>query len=146
MTADTATRAPRGRLLPTLALLDDARPVGRPRGQVGEVAQALLDAIERLSTPQRAPTVVELAHAAQVGRLAAKRTLDNLVRAGSVCIVRRRWVVYRTSPVAEYGVACPDAQAADAERKAAAEAERQAGAARLAQAMQAMQAMQATAR
>lgn len=130
MTADTVTRAARGCLLPTLALRDDARTVGRPRGQVGEVAQSLLDAIERLSTDARAPTSVELAHAAQVGRLAAERTLGNLVRAGSVCIVRRRWVAYRTSPVAEYAVVALDAPDVGAEQRAGME--------RLAQAVQAM--------
>lgn len=91
----------RARLQPTLALRD-AVPVGRPPGEVG---QALLDAMRRLATPTMAPTLLELAVAAQVGKLAAKHTLANLVRSERVCIVRRRWVAHRRSPVAEYAVA-----------------------------------------
>jgi hypothetical protein len=122
---EVAPRRARSDLLPTLAL-QDARPVGRPRGQHGEVAQALLDAMAELVTPERAPTLLELAHAAQVGRLSAERTLGNLVRCGTVSIVRRRWVTYRSSPVAEYAPAAGRGAGLDD------------GPQRLAQAMQAM--------
>lgn len=128
--ATVAAMPPRARpMLPTLAL-QDARPVGRPSGQLGDVAQALIDAMVRLGTSERSPTQLELAHAAQVGRLAAERTLGNLVRAGKVQIVRRRWVAYRTSPVAEYAPVCVEALVADADALA--------GPSRLAQAMTAM--------
>ena len=100
--------------------------MGRPRGQHGEVAQALLEAMARLATPERAPTLLELAHAAQVGRMAALSTLKNLVRGGTVCIVRRRWVTYRSSPVAEYAPAAGQGPLLDA------------GAQRLARAMHAL--------
>lgn len=123
-------RLARADLLPTLALRDAARPVGRPSGQLGEVARALLDAMDRLATPESSPTLLELAHAAQVGRLAAERTLGNLVRSGKACIVRRRWVAYRTSPVAEYAPVRLDVADIDADV--------QAGPVRLAHAMTAM--------
>nr|WP_145544764.1 hypothetical protein [Variovorax boronicumulans] len=112
-------RRARADLLPTLALRDDVRPVGRPSGQLGDVAQALLNAVQRLSTPERSPTQLELAHAAQVGRMAAERTMGNLVRSGKVRIVRKRWVAYRTSPVAEYAPVCADALAAAVDAQAA---------------------------
>lgn len=125
-----APRRPRADLLPTLALVDD-KAAGRPRG---EIADALMDAMDRLATPQRAPTMLELAQAAQVGRLAAERTLSNLVRRGAVKIARRRWVAYRRSPVAEY-VRCTPADQAAAQ---AAAAEQGAAAGRLTAAVQAM--------
>lgn len=96
-------RRARADLLPSLALRDEPA-LGRPRG---EVADALLAAMDRLATPERAPTLLELAQAAQVGRLAARHTLGNLVRRGVVQVVRRRWVVYRRSPVAEYALVPP---------------------------------------
>lgn len=124
------TRRRRADLVPTLALVDQSRPVGRPRGQLGDVALALLDAMDRLATPTRAPTLLELSHAAQVGRVAAKATLANLVRSGLVASVRPRWVAYSRKPVSEY------ARVSAAEQ--ATEAQRAEGAQHLAQAMQAM--------
>jgi len=72
---------------------------GRP---AGEVRQALLQACHLLHTPDRAPTVRELAAAACVGVDQARRTLDNMRRAKLVDIVRGRRVDYRNRPVAEY--------------------------------------------
>ncbi|WP_395026577.1 hypothetical protein [Comamonas odontotermitis] len=72
---------------------------GRP---AGEVRQALLQACEQLVTPERAPTVRELALAAKVSVQAATDTVKNLKRAGLLTIVRKRRVSYRNKPVAEY--------------------------------------------
>lgn len=70
----------------------------------GEVRQALFDAALALTTPERSPTMLELAHHAQVGLVAARRTIDNMRRAGILVAVRERKVDYRNRPVAEY---CP---------------------------------------
>lgn len=72
---------------------------GRP---AGEVRQALLQACEQLVTPERAPTVRELALAAKVSVKAATDTVKNLKRAGLLTRVRWRSVAYRNKPVAEY--------------------------------------------
>lgn len=63
---------------------------------------ALLQACQALATPDRAPTLRELAAQACVGLLAAERTLDNMRRAGLVRAARMRRVPYRNRPVAEY--------------------------------------------
>jgi len=68
----------------------------------GEVRQALLTAAATLATPERAPTVREMAHHAGVGLEAARRTVDNLKRCGAFEIARHRRVAYRNRPVAEY--------------------------------------------
>jgi len=68
----------------------------------GEVRQALLDAALALTTPDRSPTLLELAAKSQVGFLAARRTVDNMRRAGVLAVVRTRRVEYRNRPVAEY--------------------------------------------
>ncbi|MNV74275.1 hypothetical protein D3C71_1674820 [compost metagenome] len=68
----------------------------------GEVRQALLKAACELATPERAPTLRELAHRAQVGQGAARVTVDHMRRAGQLCIARLRKVPYRNRPVAEY--------------------------------------------
>lgn len=68
----------------------------------GEIRQALLNAATLLATPERAPTVRELAHHAGVGLDAARRTVDNLKRCGALEIARPRRVDYRNRPVAEY--------------------------------------------
>lgn len=70
----------------------------------GEIRQALLESAFALATPDRAPTMLELAHHAQVGYEAARRTVDNMRRAGTLALVRQRAVPYRSRPVAEY---CP---------------------------------------
>ncbi len=68
----------------------------------GEVRQALFDSALALSTPTSSPTLLELAQHSQVGFLAARRTVDNMRRAGILVVVRTRKVDYRNRPVAEY--------------------------------------------
>ena len=68
----------------------------------GEIRQALLQACAALATPEKAPTLREIAARAQVGLDAAERTLKNMRRAGVVRQVRERRVDYRNRPVAEY--------------------------------------------
>lgn len=70
----------------------------------GEIRQALLDAALALTTPERAPTQLELATHAQVGFKAARWAVQNMVRSRALVIVRMRKVEYRARPVAEY---CP---------------------------------------
>lgn len=71
----------------------------------GEIHQALLGAARELFTPERAPTLQEMAHRAQVGREVARRTVDNMKRHGALRKVRDRRVAYRNRPVAEYAPA-----------------------------------------
>lgn len=71
----------------------------------GEVRQALLQAASDLATPQRAPTLRELAAHAQVGSDAARHMVPWLHRSGALQIVRTRRVHYRNRPVAEYAPA-----------------------------------------
>lgn len=68
----------------------------------GEVHDALLKAARKLTTPGKAPTLLELACESQVGFMAARRTVDNMRRSGVLIIVRSRVVDYRNRPVAEY--------------------------------------------
>ncbi len=68
----------------------------------GDIRLALLKAADELSTPERSPTMLELAMHAQVGFLAARKTVENMRRAGVLRIVRTRRVEYRNRPVAEY--------------------------------------------
>lgn len=70
----------------------------------GEVSQRLLQAVQQLATPERAPILRELAAHAQVGEAVASQTLKNLTRYGRVCIVRTRRVDWRARPVAEYAL------------------------------------------
>lgn len=77
---------------------------GRP---AGEVRQALLQACAQLQSPERAPTVRELAAAAKVSLKAATQTVKNLKRAGLLNIARQRKVAYRNRPVAEYTPSAP---------------------------------------
>lgn len=80
--------------------------IGRPPG---EIRQALMQAARAQVQPHRAPTLQELAVGAQVGRVAAMNTVKNMVRAGELQIVRRRWVAHSAKPVAEYAPAdAPD--------------------------------------
>lgn len=67
-----------------------------------EVSLALLAAARKLVTPDRAPTMSELAAAAGVAQGVARYTVQNLKRAGTLCIVRERKVERRNRPVAEY--------------------------------------------
>lgn len=75
--------------------------------RIGEVSQALLQAVAAAATEDSGPTERELAALARVGRLATKRALSNLVRAGTLMIVRRRPVAYSNKPVAEYAPPVP---------------------------------------
>ena len=68
----------------------------------GEVRQALLNACTQLATPDRGPTLREMAAVACVGMQAARRTVENMSRAGQLRRVRDRKVEYRNRPVAEY--------------------------------------------
>lgn len=68
----------------------------------GEIRQALLQACQALATPERAPTLREIAARAQVGLQAAEATIKNMRRAGVLRVVRQRRVDYRNRPVAEY--------------------------------------------
>ena len=63
---------------------------------------ALLQACQALATPDRAPTLRELAAEACVGLAAARKTIGNMRQAGALRIARERRVAYRTKPVAEY--------------------------------------------
>lgn len=71
------------------------RPAGDPR-------LALLKAAADLTTAARSPTLRELAARACVGQEAARRTVENMKRAGLLVIRRKRRVDYRNNPVAEY--------------------------------------------
>lgn len=78
----------------------------------GEIRQALLRAACQLATQERGPTLQEIASTAQVGFAAARRTVDNMCRAGQLrCISDRRKVTYRNRRVAEYIPADPACQA-----------------------------------
>lgn len=78
---------------------------------VGEIHKALLGAVEALSTPERCPTLAELAAHAQVGLQAARDTVPKMKKHGVLRIVRTRRVDYRNRRVAEYDVAPPPAHA-----------------------------------
>ncbi len=68
----------------------------------GEIRTALLNAAQALYTPERAPTLAELAAHSQVGYQAARDTVRNLKRCGALEIARKRPVDYRNRPVCEY--------------------------------------------
>ncbi len=68
----------------------------------GEVRVALLNACSQLATPDRGPTLREMAAVACVGLKAATHTVKHMSRAGQVRIARERRVDYRNRPVAEY--------------------------------------------
>lgn len=68
----------------------------------GEERQALLLAAQALAQPGRGATLQELAAQACVGLQAARRTVDNMRRAGQLTKLQERRVAYRNRPVAEY--------------------------------------------
>ena len=70
--------------------------------RAGKVRLALLDACRQLATPERAPTLQEIAMKACVGLKAARNTVPNMVRAKQLRAVRTRAVQHRNRPVAEY--------------------------------------------
>lgn len=75
----------------------------------GEISTAILTAATRLvreeAGQRRGPTLQELAQHACVGIQAARRTVDNMRRAGKLEPVAQRKVDYRNRPVAEYAPA-----------------------------------------
>lgn len=68
----------------------------------GEVRQALLRAAGELATPERGPTLQELAQRACVGYSSALHTVKNMTRSGELLKAGERKVDYRNRPVAEY--------------------------------------------
>lgn len=88
----------------------------------GEIRVAILKAAERLVRVEqvdgvqvrRGPTLRELAHDACVGVAAARRTVDNMRRAGDLAPVGQRRVDYRNRPVVEYAPAMPAASSNEA--------------------------------
>lgn len=83
----------------------------------GDSRLALLKAAADLTTATRSPTMRELVTRSCVGREAARKTVDNMKRAGLLVIVRTRRVEYRNRPVAEYapkeGLHIPESTAAE---------------------------------
>jgi hypothetical protein len=75
----------------------------------GEIRVALKRACLDLLTPDRAGTLQEIAARACVSVSAARRTLDNMCRAGELFIVRPRKTEARNKPVAEYAPNVADA-------------------------------------
>lgn len=77
----------------------------RPAGEVGlAILRAVADLEHEVAGMRRGPTLTELARKACVGVQAARRTVDNLRRAGKLVPVAERKVEYRNRPVAEYAV------------------------------------------
>ena len=70
----------------------------------GDVRAALLVACVELSATGQGATLRELAQRACVGLESARKTIDNMARAGQLCIAGQRHVAYRNRPVAEYKV------------------------------------------
>ena len=81
----------------------------------GEIRLALLQACRELVTPERAPTIREMAARARVGYAVAYSTVDKLRRAEQLCVVRRhrephcnRWIA-QWAPVDVQPVSALDA-------------------------------------
>lgn len=68
----------------------------------GEIREALLNSCRALMTPERAPTLREMAVHAQVGTDAARNTIANMKRHGIILTARERRVEHRNRPVHEY--------------------------------------------
>ncbi|WP_302409307.1 hypothetical protein [Comamonas kerstersii] len=79
----------------------------------GEVSQSLLAAVDQLATPERAPTLQEIAAKSGVALDVARQTLKDMKRHGRVFSPRTRKVPYRNRPVAEYARHMPMAAAAN---------------------------------
>lgn len=81
---------------------------------VGEISTAILSAAEHLTKEEggerRGHTLQELAQEACVGIQAARRTVDNMCRAGKLERVAERKVTYRNRPVVEYALPAPTPQ------------------------------------
>lgn len=70
----------------------------------GEVSLALLQAVERLWTPERGPTMDEVAAASGVAKEVASRTIKNMRRYGRLAICGERKVPRRNRKAAEYAL------------------------------------------
>ena len=72
----------------------------------GEISLAIEQAVEKLWTPERSPTLAEIAaHLMAVGVAfqAIRNTVGNMTRYGRLVQVRQRKVPGRNRPAAEYG-------------------------------------------
>lgn len=79
----------------------------------GTVSQALLKAVQQLATPERGPTLREIAAAAELDVTVARRAIPNMKRYGRIRICGERRVQGRNRPVAEYGMPVVRAEAAN---------------------------------
>jgi hypothetical protein len=87
----------------------------------GEIRQALASAAERLAQEVDGVTWRDLAAAAQVGCLAARRTVENMARAGDLEVIgstkrahSRRWMkLYAPAPKRESNFATSSTSALD---------------------------------
>ena len=70
----------------------------------GEISLALLKAVERLWTPERGPTLAELAEATGWPKSIASQTLKDMKRYGRLLICGDRKVPGRNRPAAEYAL------------------------------------------
>lgn len=70
----------------------------------GEISKALLQAVQALATPERAPILKELAAHTRLPEGVVLQTLKDMKRYRRVCIARTRRVPWCTRPVAEYGL------------------------------------------
>lgn len=82
----------------------------------GEIRIALMNAAKALcyrddQGRRRGPTLAEMAERACVAIGAARRTVDNMGRAGDLEMVFERKVEYRNRPVAEYAPSEPSVNA-----------------------------------
>lgn len=79
----------------------------------GDVSKALLQAVQELATPERAPILRELAAHTRLPECRVLQTLKNMKRYGRVCIARTRQVPWCTRPVAEFGLPVVEQAAAN---------------------------------
>lgn len=70
----------------------------------GEISMALLQAVERLWTPGKGPTMREIAEAAGVGATVASQTIKDMRRYQRLSICGQRRVSGRNRPAAEYAL------------------------------------------
>ncbi|MBY0455243.1 MAG: hypothetical protein K2Q11_10245 [Burkholderiaceae bacterium] len=73
----------------------------------GEVRAALQAACEKLAQPDQGVTMREMAAAACVGVDAARRTVDNMRRAGQIAVVGKRLSTHCDKPVLQYALVKP---------------------------------------
>lgn len=88
------------------------RPMGVVRQALSQAAQELVPVVrERSDGAHQGPTLLELARHAGVGYAAARNTVSDMRRAGTLTIVSHRRVEHRNRPVAEYAPAEVTAEA-----------------------------------